>query len=96
MAQYTQRVQQEAHSGNHSFSANYSAAQSGATVISAPGSKKSTYLSDIIISNGDTAGNVRLVNTYGAYVIPPQNLAINGKSISNFSQVSSFCNYFIY
>ena len=86
MAQYTQSVQQELHSGSHSYTKNFSAVASGTDLIATPGYHKSIFLTDLIISNGVTAGYFRFYdNVVTASVVQRINLAINGLFVSNFS-----------
>ena len=89
MSQYTQSVQQELHSNSHSATANYSSVQSGAILIPNPGYHKSIFLTDLNISNGDTAGYFRIFeggSAVNTVIIERQNLAIDRLSILNFTQ----------
>ena len=87
MAQYTQSVQEELHSGGDSVSTNYTAVTTDGTLITSPGSHKSIFVTDLIISNGDTAGYFFLQeDTAGTVVLNRQNLAINGHLVANYSQ----------
>ena len=91
MSQYTQSVQQELHSNSHSFTGSYSAAQSGTDIIISPGYHKSIYITDLIISNGDTAGTFQLYDTgTSAEMISEISLGVNSLFVSNFSQAFQF------
>lgn len=66
---------------------NQSAAQSNTVLKSAPGASLSLYITDVMISNGATAGDVRLVeDPAGTPVIkvPKIYLAINGGAVLHF------------
>ena len=90
MAQYTQSVQSESHSGSSSVTANYTAVQTDASIIATPGYHKSLFLTDIIVSNGDTAGYFFFEQAPDGGVATDKvsrlNLAINGLFVSNFAQ----------
>ena len=89
MPQYTQSVQEELHSGSGSATANYSSVESNTALISSPGYHTSIFLTDLIISNGDTAGYVTIeedTSDNQKILIQRQNLAINGAMIANFSE----------
>lgn len=63
---------------------NQSSAQTNTALKAAPGSGLSLYITDIIISNGATAGNVKLVeDTAGtpADVVEVMYFAINGGAV---------------
>jgi len=88
MPQYRQDVSQEIHSERFSISANYSGVQSNTALISSPGYHTSIFLTDLIISNGDTAGYVTIeedTSDNQKILIQRQNLAINGVRASSFS-----------
>lgn len=59
-------------------SADYASAQTNATVQAAPGAGLSLYITDIIISNGATAGNITLLDGSGGTVKFEIYPAING------------------
>lgn len=59
-------------------SADYGIAQSNASVKAAPGSGLKLYITDIVISNGATAGNVTLLDGSGGTVLFECYPAING------------------
>ena len=89
MSQYTQSVQRELNSGSHSATANYTAVASGAILIANPGYHKSIFLTDLNISNGDTAGYFRIFeggSAVNTVIIERQNLAIDRLSVLNFAQ----------
>lgn len=90
MPQYRQDVSQESHSGNQSFSKNWSAEADNESIVTAPGSKKSIFLSDAIVSNGDTAGYVQFLqnptDSTSSTIINRLNLAINALAKINNTQ----------
>lgn len=59
-------------------SADYAAAQTNTSVKAAPGASLSLYITDIMISNGATAGNVTLLDGSGGTVLYEIYPAING------------------
>jgi hypothetical protein len=59
-------------------SADYSSAQTNASVKAAPGAGLSLYITDLQISNGATAGNVTLLDGSGGTVLYELYPAING------------------
>ena len=59
-------------------SADYAAAQTNASLKAAPGASLSLYVTDIVISNGATAGNVTLLDGSGGTVLFEIYPAING------------------
>ncbi len=90
MGQYTQSVQEETHSGAALVNANYSAVQTDASLIATPGSHKSIYITDLIVSNGDTAGYIFLEQApsggVASIIVNRLNLAVNGPLVTNFAQ----------
>ena len=60
--------------------ANYAAVQTNAQLVAAPGAGISIYLTDLIISNGATAGYITIVEDTTSAVVKIQrlNLAANG------------------
>ena len=56
----------------------YAAAQTNATVVAAPGAGLSLYITDLIISNGATAGNITLLDGSGGSLLFELYPAING------------------
>ena len=59
-------------------SADYAAAQTNATVQAAPGAGLSLYITDLVISNGATAGNITLLDGSGGTVKFELYPAVNG------------------
>jgi hypothetical protein len=59
-------------------SADYSGAQTNTSVKAAPGASLSLYITDLVISNGATAGNVTLLDGSGGTVLFEIYPAING------------------
>lgn len=59
-------------------SADYSSAQTNASVKAAPGASLSLYITDIVISNGATAGNITILDGSGGTVLLEIYPAING------------------
>jgi hypothetical protein len=64
--------------------ADYAGAQTNATVQAAPGASLKLYITDIMISNGATAGNITLLDGSGGTVIWEIYTAINGGCVANF------------
>lgn len=65
---------------------NQSSAQTNTALVSAPGAGLSIYVTDIHISNGATAGNVKLVEDTGGTpvdLLGPYYFAVNGGMVSN-------------
>lgn len=65
---YGRQFVETSHPNLWSASADYAAAQTNATVKAAPGAGLSLYITDIIISNGATAGNITLLDGSGGTV----------------------------
>ena len=90
MPQYRLDVSQESHTNNHSFSKNWTTEADFDSIVPAPGSKKSIFLKDAIISNGDTAGYFRLVqdpvDSTASIIASRLNLGIDAYTSLNFSQ----------
>lgn len=59
-------------------SADYAAAQTNASVRVAPGASLSLYITDLVISNGATAGNITLLDGSGGTVLFELYPAVNG------------------
>lgn len=59
-------------------SADYASAQTNASVKAAPGASLSLYITDIVLSNGATAGNITLLDGSGGTVLFEIYPAING------------------
>jgi len=64
-------------------SADYSAAQTNASVKAAPGAGLSLYITDIEVSNGAVAGNITLLDGSGGAVLFECYPAINGGIVTN-------------
>lgn len=67
-----------AHPNYFSASVDYATAQTNATVQAAPGASLKNYITDIIISNGATAGNITLLDGSGGSVLLELYPAVNG------------------
>lgn len=67
-----------------SVSADYASAQTNTSVKATPGASLKLYLTDIIISNGATAGNITLLNGSGGAVLLELYPAVNGGMTSSF------------
>jgi len=65
-------------------SADYASAQTNASVQAAPGASLSLYITDVIISNGATAGNITLLDGSGGSVVLELYPAINGGLTHSF------------
>lgn len=76
---------QESSATQWTATAHYAAAQTDTALQAAPGAGLSLYVTDIIISNGPTAGNVKLVeNTASSSdVLEIMYFAINGGAVIN-------------
>lgn len=66
-----------------SASADYAVAQTNTTVQAAPAAGLSLYVTDIVISNGATAGNVTLLDGSGGSVLFEGYVPINGSIVVN-------------
>lgn len=62
----------------------YASAQTNATVVAAPGAGLSLYITDIIISNGATAGNITLLDGSGGSLLFEIYPAVNGGVAHSF------------
>ena len=71
------------HPNYFDISVDYATAQTNATIKAAPGAGLSLYLTDIIISNGATAGNITLLDGSGGTVLIEIYPAINGGCSTN-------------
>ena len=71
---------------------NYSSVQTNTELVAAPGAGVSIYLTDLLISNGATAGYITIVeDTTSAVVkIPRLNLAANGGASIQFATPIKF------
>ncbi len=65
-------------------SSDFSVAQTNATLKAAPGASLKLYITDIIISNGATAGNITLLDGSGGAVLIELYPAINGGLYHSF------------
>jgi hypothetical protein len=65
-------------------SADYASAQTNTSLVSAPGAGLSLWITDIIISNGATAGNITLLDGSGGTVVLELYPAINGGLTHSF------------
>lgn len=65
-------------------SADYASAQTNTSVVASPGASLSLWITDIIISNGATAGNITLLDGSGGSVILELYPAINGGLTHSF------------
>ncbi len=77
----------DAHPNLWSVSENHTTAQTNNELKAAPGANLSLYITDIIVSNGATAGNVKFVEDTGGTPIDKVEvtyLAINGGMVVNF------------
>lgn len=68
----------EHHPRGFFVSADYGSAQTNTSVKAAPGASLSLYITDIVISNGATAGNITLLDGSGGTVVFEIYPAING------------------
>lgn len=83
---YGRQFVEVAHPNSNWANDNQSSAQTNTPLVSAPGAGLSIYVTDIIISNGATAGNVKLVEDTGgspADLLGPYYFAVNGGMVSN-------------
>lgn len=69
---------QQTHPRYWHVSADYASAQTNVSVKAAPGASLSLYITDIVISNGATAGNITLLDGSGGTVLFEIYPAING------------------
>jgi hypothetical protein len=81
---YGRQYVETAHPRYFNARADYAAAQTNATVQAAPGAGLKLYITDIMISNGATAGNITLLDGSGGTVIWEIYTAINGGCVANF------------
>lgn len=75
---YGRQFVETAHPNFWTASADYASAQTNTSVKAAPGAGLKLYITDIIISNGATAGNITLLNGSGGTVITEGYFAITG------------------
>lgn len=81
---YGRQYVETAHPRYFNARADYGAAQTNATVQAAAGAGLKLYITDIMISNGATAGNITLLDGSGGTVIWEIYTAINGGCVANF------------
>jgi len=81
--EYGRKYVETTHPNYWDVSADYVAAQTNASVKATPGAGLSLYLTDIIISNGATAGNITLLDGSGGTVLFEIYPAINGGCSTN-------------
>lgn len=81
--EYGRQYVETTHPNYWDVSADYAGAQTNATVKAAPGASLSLYLTDIVISNGATAGNITLLDGSGGTVLIEIYPAINGGLSTN-------------
>ncbi len=79
--EYGRQYVETTHPNYWSVSADYAVAQTNTSVKAAPGAGLSLYLTDIVISNGATAGNITLLNGSAGTVVYEIYPAINGGSV---------------
>ena len=65
-------------------SADYASAQTNTSVVAAPGAGLSLWITDVIISNGATAGNITLLDGSGGSVVLELYPAVNGGLTHSF------------
>ena len=70
-----------------SVTANYSSVQTNTEVIAAPAAGVSIYITDLLVSNGATAGYITIIEDTSSAVVKIQrlNLAANGGASIQFS-----------
>lgn len=66
------------HPAHWTVSADYASAQTNTSLKSAPGAGLKLYITDVIVSNGATAGNVTLLNGSGGAVLLELYPGVNG------------------
>lgn len=71
----------QTHPRGSTVSADYASAQTNTSVIAAPGASLSIYITDIMLSNGATAGNVTLLDGSGGTVKWEAYPAVNGGAV---------------
>jgi hypothetical protein len=83
---YGRLLVDEMHPNFWSVAANYTEAQTALEVKATPGANLSLYITDIVISNGATAGNIRLLEDTAAAVDKTGKMyfAINGGAALHF------------
>lgn len=83
---YGRQLVDTSHPNFWSVSANYAVAQTNTELKAAPGAGLSLYITDVVCSNGATAGNMKFVEATGAAVdkIEVMYFAINGGAALHF------------
>jgi hypothetical protein len=81
--EYGRQYVETTHPNYWSVSADYAEAQTNTSVKAAPGAGLSLYITDILISNGATAGNITLLDGSGGTVKFEIYPAINGGATTN-------------
>jgi len=82
--EYGRQYVETTHPNYWDASVDYAVAQTNTTVKAAPGAGLSLYITDIIISNGATAGNITLLDGSGGTVLLEIYPAINGGLTHSF------------
>lgn len=82
--EYGRQYVETTHPNYWDVSADYAAAQTNTSVKAAPGAGLSLYITDVIISNGATAGNITLLDGSGGTVLLEDYPAINGGLTHSF------------
>jgi hypothetical protein len=80
---YGRQFVETSHPNLWDVSADYAAAQTNTTVKAAPGAGLKLYITDVMISNGATAGNITLLDGSGGTVLLEIYPAINGGAVMN-------------
>lgn len=75
---YGRQYVETAHPNNWTVSADYASAQTNASIKAAPGAGLKLYITDVVISNGATAGNITLLDGSGGTVLVEIYPAANG------------------
>jgi len=75
---YGRQFVETAHPNHWHVSADYASAQTNTTVKAAPGAGLKLYITDIVISNGATAGNITLLDGSGGSVVFELYPAVSG------------------
>lgn len=81
---YGRQFVEISHPNYWSASADYASAQTNTTVKAAPGAGLKLYVTDVIVSNGATAGNITLLDGSGGTVLLELYPAINGGLTHSF------------
>ena len=83
---YGRQFVETSHPNLWSVAVNYTVAQTNAEIKAAPGAGLSLFITDVVVSNGATAGNIKFVEATGAAVdkIEVMYFAINGGAVLPF------------